>query len=229
MTAKGQLNFIRQADPKVLKGYTVKFFGRHQNPDYAAEAKALATQKGIKVSFPGEVSKEQLTRQMCEAQGIITFSMDKNPRSIYEGVQAGLPVFVSAEAQTATSLTAQPFVFEVSKSGRQDTIDERLTQYMELVRAGNWSAAIREWAQNELTMDAVYTALCQRMGVCADGGHKYDPWFGHDFKESRVVRERRYTAENMLYPSNYASGRALVLTATAKQRLARQQLAEEGT
>lgn len=53
---------------QVLKGYTVKFFGRHQNPDYAAEAKALATQKGIKVSFPGEVSKEQLTRQMCEAQ-----------------------------------------------------------------------------------------------------------------------------------------------------------------
>lgn len=31
--------------------------------------------------------------------------MDKNPRSIYEGVQAGLPVFVSAEAQVSNALT----------------------------------------------------------------------------------------------------------------------------
>lgn len=30
-----------------------------------------------------------------------------------------------------------------------------------------------------LTVQLWVQALCQRMGVCADGAHKYDPWFGH--------------------------------------------------
>lgn len=135
----------RYACVQLLKGYKIQFFGRPQNPEYGHAVKSLALQKGIRVSFHGEVSKEELAAHMCQAQvcgwhphtnlcachllachaslqpgligcggqsdrascalstvppqGIIMFSQDKNPRSVYEGVQAGLPVFVSEEAQ----------------------------------------------------------------------------------------------------------------------------------
>jgi len=228
MGAKGQLNFIRQADAELLKGYRIEFLGPHQNPKYMAAVKALAARKGIRTSFPGEVSKAELAKRMCQAQGIITYSMDKNPRSIYEGVQAGLPVFVSAEAQVASALTAQPFVFEVSRAASQDVIDEQLAGYMGFVRAQNASSSlIQKWAQSELSMDAVYTTLCQRMGVCAGGAEKYDPWFGHEHKDSYVERKRRYRPAALLRPPGYASGRDKVLTVKAKQALARRSSANQ--
>eukprot|EP00873_Tetraselmis_striata_P036127 jgi/Tetstr1/456391/TSEL_043125.t1 len=180
MSSKGQLEFVRQADAKLLKGYKIELIGRLQNPTYGKTVKRLALEKGIAVSFLGEVSKELLAKHMCQAQGIIMYSMDKNPRSVYEGVQAGLPVFVSSQAKVAPTLSSEPFVFEVSRSASQATFDEQLAEFMAVVKSGDSSTRIQEWAHSKLTMDSVFSGLCQRMGVCKDGEEKYDPWLGRE-------------------------------------------------
>ena len=47
---------------------------------------------------------------MCTGVGLVHFAEDKNPRSVYEAVQAGLPVFINKEAQVSKDLEEQPFV-----------------------------------------------------------------------------------------------------------------------
>lgn len=47
---------------------------------------------------------------LCMGKGMIMYAEDKNPRAVYEGVTAGMPVFVAKEAQVATELIKQPFV-----------------------------------------------------------------------------------------------------------------------
>jgi len=99
---KGQLAFLRAADPESLRGYTVQFFGNcgwRASKLYMRKMRSVAEAKGISIKIYGEVSKSQLLTQMCKAKGLIMMSVDKNPRAVYEAVQAGIPVFVSSEAQ----------------------------------------------------------------------------------------------------------------------------------
>lgn len=42
---------------------------------------------------------------ICLLQGLLIMSVDKNPRAVYEAVQAGLPVFVSTEAQARATIS----------------------------------------------------------------------------------------------------------------------------
>lgn len=75
----------------------------------------------------------QLYAGMCAGVGLIHFAEDKNPRSVYEGVQAGLPLFISREAKVSQDLESQPFVVVGRDDSRKaiscqhDPVSHRLT------------------------------------------------------------------------------------------------------
>eukprot|EP00951_Prasinocladus_malaysianus_P008421 scaffold60980_cov39-Prasinocladus_malaysianus.AAC.1 len=100
-------------------------------------------------------------------------SDDKNPRVVYEAITAGLPVFVSAEAQSATILHDQDWYVETSLNKTADEMNEDLQVFMRQVWEDKTSR-IRAWADDNLSSRGVYLALCQRMGLCrATDGERF--------------------------------------------------------
>jgi len=172
---KGQLKFLKFADPELLKGYTIEMFGDISHNRYISKVKEVAAQKGIQVRIRGEVSKETLFKNTCTAKGMILLSIDKNPRAVYEAVTAGMPVFISKEAQVSPMLTRMPFAVDVSLNSTDEEMNKAL-QHFVAATDRSWIPEIKEWHQHELTNLAVYKGLCQRMGVCMPGRYKYDPW-----------------------------------------------------
>eukprot|EP00873_Tetraselmis_striata_P023773 jgi/Tetstr1/444037/TSEL_031976.t1 len=196
---KGQLSFIKKADPELLKGYTIEFYGQKQQPpSYVVEMKEVAREKGIRVRVEGRVGKSQLFRRLCSAKGLVIHSVDKNPRSVYEGVVAGLPAFVSKEAQLSSSLTSAPFVVATDRDKSAQGFNDDLRKFMEVMQH-NWTRSIVSWRKEEMSSKAVYQGLCQRMGVCAPGKFDYEPW---DFGEF-VKPKRRMTAAEMRLQKHY--------------------------
>jgi hypothetical protein len=172
----------RIAPLKLLKDYTIEFLGKVGSSymGYVRKIRELAREKGIKIKIYGEVDKDKLFTRVCMGRGIVMMSIDKNPRAVYEAVQAGLPVFVASEAQCATDLTSQPFVVETSivEASRDPTqFNEDLRSYVGMI-GRDWSWDLATWARVEMTDESVYTGLCQRMGVCEAGKKSYEPWFG---------------------------------------------------
>jgi len=120
-------------------------------------------------------------------------SVDKNPRAVYEAVQAGLPVFVASEAQCATDLMKQPFAVETSIiAALSDTrqFNQDMRSFVGMI-GRDWSWDMATWARAEMTDESVYQGLCQRMGVCQDGKKVYDPWFGPDHDKQKPIKALR--------------------------------------
>lgn len=65
-------------------------------------------------------------------------------------------------SQVAPTLSSEPFVFEVSRSASQATFDEQLAEFMAVVKSGDSSTRIQEWAHSKLTMDSVFSVTAQK-------------------------------------------------------------------
>eukprot|EP00873_Tetraselmis_striata_P034195 jgi/Tetstr1/454459/TSEL_041359.t1 len=188
---KGQLSFVRKADPEPLQGYTIEMYGKKMRPKYIQDVKDVAREKGIRVRVEGKVGKTHLFQRICSAKGLVIHSVDKNPRSVYEGVVAGLPAFVSKEAQISPTLTSMPFVVETGRAKSTREFNDDLRRYMQVLQR-NWTDSIIAWRREEMTSEAVYKGLCQRMGVCAPGKFDFEPW---DFGEYVKPKVRMTSAQ----------------------------------
>lgn len=84
---KGQLKFVEQADPFLLRGYTIHFYGGGATDDAAGKTYynaiiATARSKGIRVQLNNHVAKSDLMHHMCTAAGQILWPKeDSNPRA----------------------------------------------------------------------------------------------------------------------------------------------------
>mmetsp|Transcript_33715 Transcript_33715/g.95385 ORF Transcript_33715/g.95385 Transcript_33715/m.95385 type:complete len:639 (+) Transcript_33715:261-2177(+) len=114
---KGQLAFLETVNPKLMREYTLHVYGgaEHYGPnstaaEYQKAVEAVARRRRIHVKLHGDVGKGSLYAGICAAMGLIHFAEDKNPRSVYEGVLAGLPAFINKEAKISKDLEDQPFV-----------------------------------------------------------------------------------------------------------------------
>lgn len=166
-------------DPKDLSGYHLAFYGAdsNQNSEYFERLQTVARQRGIAASFHDAVAKLDLLRAYCESSGQVHYAhADANPRSPYEGIHAGNPLFVTDESYLHPSIHQQPFVISVP-SGTTEGFQEAFRRFMTLVRdSEQTAAAVRSFAKRELRPYAIYHEVCMRVGLCSarclvDDGH----------------------------------------------------------
>mmetsp|Transcript_29349 Transcript_29349/g.82772 ORF Transcript_29349/g.82772 Transcript_29349/m.82772 type:complete len:468 (+) Transcript_29349:335-1738(+) len=175
MTAgKGQLRFLETVEPKLLEGTTVNLFGRADSRAYVQQLKSTAAKRGIAIAV-GKLSKNALFKRLCRAAGLVMMSDDSNPRSVYEALMAGLPVFVTDEAQVSSTLYGQPWYIRTSLRKDSDRINRDFQKFLEVVAQGSWTQHIQAWAATELSNKVVYQRLCQRIGLCRTEGFEEQP------------------------------------------------------
>lgn len=83
---KGQLKFLQQADPTLLGGHTINFYGggAHEpgGPEYVAQLQAVAEERGISIIVHNHVPKTVLLQHICTAAGQNLWpEVDANPRA----------------------------------------------------------------------------------------------------------------------------------------------------
>lgn len=169
---KGQAAFLKRADPDLLAGFTVHFYGAKVSAGREAivALQELAVRRGIRVQVHGEVPKRELLAHVCRAAGQLHYAMrDDNPRAAYEGIYAGNPLLVTEESNVAKELRQQPFV--VSTGYQRGGLNADLARFMRMVRQTRSSHAARNrifsFAKDRMLADHVNLELCQRMGLCA--------------------------------------------------------------
>jgi len=132
----------------------------------------VGKKRGIKVKVHSRVSKPELMDHACRAAGQILWShFDNNPRAAYEGLYAGMPLFLSTKAGVPQPLLEQPFVTPVPWDSSLPDFNAQLGRFMQRVEIGMGSRKARrevvEWTLTALNPENVYWKLCQRIGLCA--------------------------------------------------------------
>lgn len=204
--AKGQIAFLEHVDPEMVAGYTIHFYG-HGAPDQVQEVKDIARRKGLSIEVHGEVDKQEIFEGLCTGKGIIMYAEDKNPRAVYEGVTAGMPVFVAKEAQVADELVAQPFVTESyrrlqegeERAAFKQRFDRDFSAFMEAVNQDSRST-IGKWVDTNLKDETVYLNLCKRLCLCKSNLPECTKQ--SYLARSRVKSKPRKTAANDPYVIN---------------------------
>eukprot|EP00951_Prasinocladus_malaysianus_P027846 scaffold251616_cov32-Prasinocladus_malaysianus.AAC.1 len=173
---KGQLKFVQQADAELLKGYTIHMYGAGGLEDatgrrYVLDIQSTALNRGISVSINHQVPKQELLHHMCTAAGQILWpEKDSNPRAAYEGLYAGMPLFISTTSGVPNNLLDQPFVQGVAFDSSLRTFNRQLSRYMAMVREAQYRGYRRRiivrYTKMALDSDSVYWGLCRRIGLC---------------------------------------------------------------
>jgi len=172
---KGQLKFLVHADPQLLDGYTVHFYGALSGPlseDYIASLEETAHSRGITIRVHRHVSKAVLMEHICRSTGQILWpALDNNPRAAYEGLYAGIPLMLSTRAGVPDALFEQSFVHPISPKATTVEFNEVLVRFLADARMAAESADMRrsiyEYTQTVLKPENVYGELCYRAGICA--------------------------------------------------------------
>lgn len=202
---RGQVNFLRRADPEQLKNFTVHFFGELPLALKAA-IEASAAERKIQVRVRGNVGHVALMHEICDAAGHIHFSqINSNPTSLYESLLAGTPLFLSSESNVPEQLRMQPFIQVAQmhpKIGSE--FHDAFNKFLEKTRQ-DWTGVIQPWALQNSLPSAAYLGLCQELNICAsdttvDAGMVHRPRarvsLAHRFMslESRSTGSRRSSA-----------------------------------
>eukprot|EP00873_Tetraselmis_striata_P044232 jgi/Tetstr1/464496/TSEL_009254.t1 len=166
---KGQLNFLQHVEPRLMDGYTVKFFGKGAG-GYAQRIRDAAARRNISAEVsPRHISHERLMLQTCASRGQVHLAQaDSHPRAAYEGLYAGNPLLVSRRANLPDALLQQPFVVAVDPADPA-SLNEGAARFMELVKRDT-RQEIAGWLAANAAPRAVYFELCVRIGVCAYEG-----------------------------------------------------------
>jgi len=167
---KGQLDFLRLADPQLLHGYTVEFFSGNRNPRMQLEMQEVADSRGIKVNIHDDpANRTELFQAMCSARGAVHFARtDANPRCVYESIMAELPVLLTAESRVPGIVKRQSFVFDI-RFGDQKALSQKMGAFMSAVRGTHrtpWRRSMEDFIRNELTEDKALGKMCAKLRIC---------------------------------------------------------------
>lgn len=168
-----------RVDPALLNGFTIHFYTSTAfRLDKAKEQlQGLASHRGIQIVIHESVSHEVLLAAMCSAKGAIHYaSRDQNPRSLYEFLVAGLPVFITEESRIPEVVKQQEFVFLTSYSETATLEDntrkinedfERFMKYVDATTQTEIDGRIDDFVENVMTEENAYGSVCVKLGICA--------------------------------------------------------------
>ena len=113
---KGQLRFVKamtssSASRALLRAFHVVFYGRPESNEYERDLKGKLLAANVSYEITGFVAVKELHKGFCEADGVAVFPLhDRNPRVVYEALQALRPVFVSKEAHVPRATTCAEII-----------------------------------------------------------------------------------------------------------------------
>eukprot|EP00873_Tetraselmis_striata_P023895 jgi/Tetstr1/444159/TSEL_032053.t1 len=172
---KGQLDFIENVDPSLIRGYTVHFYSSvhaSSKPDSQPSlVEKIAKRRGIKVVIHKRPqTQEVVARHSCSAKGLIHFARkDANPRAVDESIINGMPVFVSRQSHLPVALRKQSFVKMTNNRKRDEKTDlnRDLATFMARVESPEIRDKVLKFAREHLDPPRAYFSLCRNLGICA--------------------------------------------------------------
>jgi len=72
---KGQVEFVKHIDPKILENFTIHFYGGESTSKYAEELKAEVARTGLKAVVHGRVPHRQLLDAVCHSSAQVLNSV----------------------------------------------------------------------------------------------------------------------------------------------------------
>lgn len=175
---KGQVDFLETVDPLMLKGYRIHFYSGESQPDsgYIQQMLQVGQQRKIDMSIHSKVDRLVLLKHSCIASGQIHYAIgDDNPRTCYEALYAGNPLFTTKESMLHKSMYSVPFVTWVTSTGshtnqKQENFDAAFRNFMSMVHDINeWEPRIMNYARSYLAPAPAYNRLCTQVGICRNG------------------------------------------------------------
>ena len=98
MGRKGQLEFINDIDPDLIKNYLILLIGKDKNNIYS-KIKSKAIEKGINIHFIPFIKSNDMFKIVPYCKYNVNYCSsgftDANPRSINEGIYSGIPFLIS--------------------------------------------------------------------------------------------------------------------------------------
>eukprot|EP00951_Prasinocladus_malaysianus_P037977 scaffold412356_cov31-Prasinocladus_malaysianus.AAC.2 len=90
----------------------------------------------------------------------------------YEGLYAGMPVFISTTSGVPDKLLEQPFVEPVPFNSTVEEFNAGLKRFMDTVHDNQFSAQkqhrITRFTKTALDPENVYWGICQQIGICGE-------------------------------------------------------------
>ena len=169
---KGQKAFLENVDPADVKGFKLYFFGGELTDKIKEELMHIADRRGIDIAVSGTVTHRWMVHYICYSKGMIVFSKyDVNPRSAYEGLPAGNPVYISGETELPEGVWELPYVFSDSNRDARRGVAPGLPGFklfMHAVRSADihYHLDVKNWALRLLDHDRVYGRICEELGLC---------------------------------------------------------------
>lgn len=103
----------------------------------------------------------------------------QNPRTVYEGVYAGNPMFLSLESQLPGIMYAQDWVTSLSfYNATQAEFGAAFNRFMDQVRSNQlFQPLVLKFAGSELKPHTIYHRICIEVGICAATNKDRRPYF----------------------------------------------------
>lgn len=125
---KGQLEFLKNIDPNLIKDYLILFLGSIRNQKYYEKVIKVANEKAINIlhyfSHPKDLPK---IVPRCKYQiSYCAVDNDPNPKSINEGIIAGLPFLVSDLVTIPKILWRNPKIGVVCANNNAKDLNKKL-------------------------------------------------------------------------------------------------------
>jgi len=161
---KGQLHFMMimsktSKSRAIFRAFHTVFYGRVNQSDdgYEEQLKEQMRKSAFSYEIAGFTPVLDLHQGFCKADGIAIFPLhDRNPRVIYEALQALRPVFVSVEALISPTTACQDFVTTARSVGYKPiAIKMTGTQLAVQViqRFATWARGLTKWRAKEAYME----------------------------------------------------------------------------
>lgn len=161
---KGPHQFIRDVDPEIIKNYTVVMVG--SDPDNAySKIKRLADEKQIDTVYIPYICSNEMHRLVVHCKFQVCYCSkgwtDANPRSLNEGIYAGLPYLISDLVEFPNSFRNPEWVGKLGVVCKHDDPTDLNDKMRTLMKMDNES--VYDFCEKECGHDTVCQEITERV------------------------------------------------------------------
>ena len=154
---KGQIDFLNNIESNIIKDYILLFIGKERNYSFS-ECLQIATQKNIKLICIPFIQSNYLYKIVTKCKYQINYCIntlfDANPRSITEGLYAGLPYLVSNTVQLPKIIENNKKIGYICKANNKIDLNEKVLKLLKLD-----NSYLEKFVKNYLEMNKVCNNL----------------------------------------------------------------------
>jgi len=159
MGRKGQLEFVNDIDPDLIKEYLIVMIGTDQNNIYS-KIKSISLKKGINIHYIPFIKSNDMFKIIpyCKYQVNYCSSgfTDANPRSINEGIYAGIPFLISNLVEFPDKFKKNGWLKKIGvvcKHNNSQDLNEKMKMLLQLKNSDVYDFCEKECNYNTVCQD----------------------------------------------------------------------------